>query len=67
MTGAEVKEMIVDAGIRVWAVAEQFGKSPSNFSIKLRGNFSDEEVEKVKAAIKTARANGRGIVKKAKK
>lgn len=67
MTGAEVKKMIVDANVRVWAVAEQFNKTPSDFSIKLRGNFSDEEVEKVKAAIETARASGRGIVKKANK
>lgn len=63
MTGAEVKKMIMDAGIRLWAVAEQLGVSENYFSRRLRGTFDDQEVEKVKAAIEKARANGRGIVK----
>lgn len=63
MTGAEVKKMIMDKGIRLWAVAEQLGVSENYFSRRMRGTFDDSEVEKIKSAIENARANGRGIVK----
>ena len=62
MTGAEVKKMIMDNGIRLWAVAEQLGVSDNYFSRRMRGTFDDSEVEKTTSAIEIARANGRGIV-----
>jgi len=36
MTGAEVKKMIMDNGIRLWAVAEQLGVSDNYFSRRMR-------------------------------
>jgi len=51
MTGAEVKKMIMDNGIRLWAVAEQLGVSDNYFSRRMRGTFDDSEVEKIKSAI----------------
>lgn len=52
MTGKEIKQMIFDAGLRLWQVAEGFGVAESTFSKKLRHDFTEEEVTRVKSIIK---------------
>lgn len=52
MTGAEVKQLIVSAGVKCWQVAELWGVNDGNFSRRLRKPFDDSEVKKLKAIIK---------------
>lgn len=47
MSGAEIKQRILAAGLRVWQVAEAFGKCDSSFSRKLRHDFDDDDTQKV--------------------
>ncbi len=47
MSGAEIKERIKAAGIKIWQVAKEMGMNDGNFSRKLRNDFSDEDTEKV--------------------
>ena len=54
MTGAEIKQSIIAAGLKVWQVAYAYGVTDSNFSRKLRRDFSDTQkvmdiIEKLKA------------------
>lgn len=51
MTGAEVREMIIHAGLRLWQVADKLGMSDGNFSRRLRFDFNESEVEQVKKII----------------
>ena len=51
MTGAEVKQLIVSAGLKCWQVAELWGVNDSNFSCRLRKPFNESEVERLKAII----------------
>lgn len=51
MTGTEVKNMILSAGIKLWQVAECWGISDGNFSRRLRKTFNKEEVERIEAII----------------
>lgn len=51
MTGAEVKSLIIDNGIKLWKVAEALGVEDYYFSRRLRKPFDEEEVSRVKAAI----------------
>lgn len=51
MSGAEIKERIKAAGIKIWQVAKKFGMNDGNFSRKLRDNFSDEDTQKVLSII----------------
>lgn len=52
MNGQEVKQMILDSGLRLWQVADKFGLSANHFSVRLRHSFSDEEVNRIKEIIK---------------
>lgn len=47
MTGAEIKSIIVAAGVKNYEVAEKYGITESSFSRKLRTGFNDEETKKV--------------------
>lgn len=47
MTGAEVKQRIVDANLKIWQVAYAFGITDGNFSRKLRKDFSEADTERV--------------------
>lgn len=47
MTGAEIKATILDAGLKLWQVADKFGCTDGNFSRKLRKNFSEADTKKV--------------------
>ena len=51
MSGAEIKERIKAEGIKIWQVAKEFGMNDGNFSRKLRGNFSNEDTQKVLSII----------------
>ena len=52
MTGAEVKQLIISAGVKCWQVAELWGVNDGNFSRRLRKPFDDSEVKKLKTIIK---------------
>lgn len=51
MSGAEVKKRILAAGLKLWQVAYAFGVTDSNFSRKLRTDFTVEDTEKVLSII----------------
>lgn len=51
MKGSEVRAMIIGEGIRLWKVADALGITDNYLSRKLRYNFTDKEVERIKAAI----------------
>ena len=51
MSGAEVKKLILDANVHIWKVAYAWGISDSNFSKRLRKDFSDAEVNRIKEII----------------
>lgn len=51
MTGAEIREMVLRKGFRLWQVAKKLGLSDNVFSRRLRDSFNDEEVERVKKAL----------------
>lgn len=51
MTGLEIKTLIVKAGLKNYVVAEKFGIAETSFSRKLRGDFSDDDTEKVLSII----------------
>ena len=51
MTGAEVKQLIISNGLRLWQVADLWGLTDGNFSRRLRKPFNDDEVKRVKAII----------------
>lgn len=60
MTGAEIKAVILESGLKLWQVAERFGCTDGNFSRKLRHDFSEADTNKVLAIIeelKTASTN----------
>lgn len=51
MTGAEIKEIYKASGVYMWQVAKAYGCAESTFCKKLRGDFNDEEAEKILAII----------------
>ena len=51
MSGEEIKEKILEAGLKIWQVAYAFGCTDGNFSRKLRKDFSKEDTEKVLSII----------------
>ena len=55
MTGAEVREMILAAGVRLWQVAERLEMTDNSFSRRLRHDFTKEEVDRVQQIIKDLR------------
>lgn len=56
MTGAEIKQSILAAGLKVWQVAYAYGVTDSNFSRKLRRDFSDKDTQKVMNIIEKLKA-----------
>lgn len=51
MSGAEIKQKILAAGLKLWQVAYAYGINDGNFSRKLRGNLSDEDTKKILSII----------------
>ena len=58
MTGAEIKRLTFEAGLKLWQVADKFGCTDSNFSRKLRHDFSEADTAKVLAIIDELKAEG---------
>jgi len=56
MTGAEVREMILAAGLRLWQVADKLGMTDNNFSRRLRHDFNAAEVDTIRSIIKELQA-----------
>lgn len=56
MTGAEVREMILSAGLRLWQVADRLGMTDNSFSRRLRHDFNQTEVDRVRQIIKELQA-----------
>lgn len=51
MSGKEIKELIISAGLKLWQVAEAYGCTDSTFSKKLRGTFTEDETNRIKSII----------------
>lgn len=51
MTGAEVKQLILNSGLKVWQVAEVWGLNDGNFSRRLRKPFNEQECERINSII----------------
>lgn len=56
MTGAEVREMILAAGLRLWQVADKLGMTDNSFSRRLRHDFNAAEVDRIRSIIKDLQA-----------
>ncbi len=56
MSGAEIRQRILDAGLRIWRVADRFGCCDCNFSRKLRHDFSEADTARVLAIIEELKA-----------
>lgn len=56
MSGADIRQCIISAGLRIWQVADKFGCTDGNFSRKLRKEFSADDTEKVLNIIKELKA-----------
>lgn len=56
MTGQELRIEILEAGVHLWQVAEAIGLSEFTFSRKLRHDFSDEQVQQIREAVKAIQA-----------
>lgn len=51
MSGAEIKEEILGAGLKLWQVAYAYGTTDNNFSRLLRKDFTNEQTEKILSII----------------
>lgn len=51
MRGSEVKQFVLDSGLKLWQVAERWGLNDGNFSRRLRKPFDAKEVERVKKIV----------------
>ena len=47
MNGQDVKQRILDSGLKIWQVAYAFGITDGNFSRNLRKDFSEDDTNKV--------------------
>lgn len=56
MNGEQVRALILDSGLPIWKVAERFGCSPQWFSVKLRHDFTEDEVKRLQAIIEELKA-----------
>lgn len=51
MPGSEIRQIIINSGLKLWQVAYEYGITDSNFSRKLRRNFNAADTEKVLSII----------------
>lgn len=51
MSGAEIRQKILENGLKIWQVAEAYGVADTTFSKYLRKSFSEENTKKVLAII----------------
>lgn len=58
MNGQDVKQLILDSGLKIWQVAYAYGITDGNFSRKLRRDFSEADTEKVLSIIDELKTKG---------
>ena len=51
MSNLDIRTKAIEAGVKLWQVAEKLGISDSSLSRKLRKELSDEEKAKIKDII----------------
>ena len=51
MKNVDIKTEAMNAGVKLWRIAERLGMTDGNFSRKLRQELSSEEKAKIKAII----------------
>lgn len=51
MSGSEIREKILGAGLKLWQVAYAYGTTDNNFSRLLRKDFTNEQTEKILSII----------------
>lgn len=51
MSGSEIREKILGAGLKLWQVAYTYGTTDSNFSRLLRKDFTEEQTNKILSII----------------
>lgn len=51
MNGKEMREIILNSGVLLWQVADKLNITDSNFSRKLRHDFTNIDVERIKTII----------------
>ena len=56
MTGAEIREQILQSGVKIWQVAAVYGVTDSTFSKKLRHNFNEADTERILEIIEQLKA-----------
>lgn len=56
MSGKEIRERIITAGLNLWQVADAYGVTDATFSRKLRHDFNDAETNKLLAIIDELKA-----------
>ena len=59
MKNKDIRNEIATAGLKLWQIAECYGVNDSNFSRKLRHEFSDEEKARVREIITSLMAGGK--------
>ncbi len=57
MAGHEIRQLIIDSGLKLWQVAEAWGLNDGNFSRRLRKPFNAAEVERMKEIIAELKKN----------
>lgn len=56
MTGSEIKQYIIDNGVKLWQVAAKVGITDGNFSRRLRKNFTEQETATIKRYVEEIKA-----------
>lgn len=51
MSGAEIRQKIIESGLKIWQVAEAYGVADTTFSKYLRKGFNEENTRKVLSII----------------
>ena len=51
MKNVDIKTEAMNAGVKLWRIAERLGMTDGNFSRKLRQELSSEEKAKIRAII----------------
>lgn len=47
MSGKEIRKKILEAGLKIWQVAKEYGVADTTFSKYLRGDFTEENAARV--------------------
>ncbi len=47
MKGTEIRKKIIESGLKIWQVAKAYGVADTTFSKYLRGDFSEENAERI--------------------